>query len=211
MPELIILAVAIIVAVWLFFSTVRVVNEYDRLVVFRLGRTGNDLVKGPGLVFLIPQVDRPSRVDLREKFIEVPSQTTITKDNAPINIDFLIYWRIQEPLKSVVNVVDFSGALQGIVTTTLRAVIGDSVKDTLFGGGQAVGKYMKINGASFKVVGVTEKRGGMMKPSRPFVRSRLSLNVMYCESRLPAASVAGKIFLSKASRIQARTGAGQCS
>ncbi len=71
------------------------------------------LVQGPGLVFLIPIVDRPVKVDLREQFIEVPSQTTITKDNAPINIDFLIYWRIVDPLKSVVNVAELRGRAPG--------------------------------------------------------------------------------------------------
>ncbi len=108
---------------------VRVVNEYDRLVVFRLGRTGPNRVLGPGLRLLIPIIDRPVKVDLREQFIEVPSQTTITRDNAPINIDFLIYWRIVDPLRSIVNVAFFAGALQGISTTTLRAVIGDLTLD----------------------------------------------------------------------------------
>ena len=71
------------------------------------------MVRGPGLNFLIPVVDRPVKVDLREQFIEVPSQTTITKDNAPINVDFLIYWRIADPLKSVVNVANFAGRPPG--------------------------------------------------------------------------------------------------
>jgi regulator of protease activity HflC (stomatin/prohibitin superfamily) len=115
----------VVVLLVLAFLTIRVVTEYDRLVVFRLGKTGPLLVKGPGVVFLIPVVDRPVRIDLREQFIEVPSQTTITKDNAPINIDFLIYWRVVDPLKSIVNVAYFAGALQGIATTTLRSVIGD--------------------------------------------------------------------------------------
>ncbi len=92
------------------------------------GRT-RALVRDPGLRFLIPIIDRPVKVDLREQFIEVPSQTTITKDNAPINVDFLIYWRIVDPLKSVVNVAYFAGALQGVATTTLRAVIGDILLD----------------------------------------------------------------------------------
>jgi regulator of protease activity HflC (stomatin/prohibitin superfamily) len=120
-----------IVLALLIHASIRIVNEYDRLVVFRFGRAGPDLIRGPGLVFLIPIVDRPVRVDLREQFIEVPSQTTITKDNAPINIDFLIYWRIAEPLDSVIKVNNFAGALQGIVMTTLRAVIGDILLDVL--------------------------------------------------------------------------------
>jgi len=120
----VVVAVIVVVLVALYLS-VRVVQQYERMVIFRLGRTGPQLVREPGLRFLIPFIDRPQKVDIREKFIEVPSQTTITKDNAPINIDFLIFWKIVDPLKSIVNVAYFAGALQGIATTTLRAVIGD--------------------------------------------------------------------------------------
>jgi len=149
------IGVLIIVAVWLLTSAVRIVNEYDRLVIFRFGRTGPDLMKGPGIVLLIPWVARPQRVDLREKFIEVPSQTTITKDNAPINIDFLIYWRIAEPLKSVVNVVDFAGALQGIATTTLRAVIGDILLDDVLSKRDEINQVLRV-----KLDEQTERWGG---------------------------------------------------
>ncbi len=114
----------VIVAIVLYLS-VRVVNQYERLVVFRLGKTRPALVKEPGLRFLIPVVDRPVKVDVREDFDEIPSQTNITKDNAPIDIDFLIYFRIVDPLASVVNIFNFRSALRGIATTTLRAVIGD--------------------------------------------------------------------------------------
>jgi regulator of protease activity HflC (stomatin/prohibitin superfamily) len=111
------------------YLSVRVVQQYEQMVVFRLGKTNEGLVRGPGLRFLIPIIDRPVKVDVREQFIEVPSQTTITKDNAPISVDFLIYWRIVDPLKSIVNVAYFAGALQGVATTTLRAVIGDILLD----------------------------------------------------------------------------------
>src|SRR2546425_895256 len=126
---LIALGLVVLVLVGVLASSLRVVREYNRLVVFRFGRTSERLVRGPGLVFLIPIVDRPRPVDLRERFIEVPSQTTITKDNAPISIDFLIFWRIVDPLSSVVKVNNFAGALQGVATTTLRAVIGDILLD----------------------------------------------------------------------------------
>ena len=94
--------VALVLALAILFvlarMSVRICRQYDRMVVFRFGRTSQRMVMGPGLMFLIPIVDRPVKVDLREQFIEVPSQTTITKDNAPINIDFLIYWPIADPL-----------------------------------------------------------------------------------------------------------------
>ncbi|HET6846329.1 MAG TPA: SPFH domain-containing protein, partial [Anaerolineales bacterium] len=80
--------------------------------------------RGPGLVFLIPIIDRAVPVDLREQVREVPHQTAITKDNAPISIDFLWYYKVIEPAESVLNVQNFEVAAAGIATTTLRAVIG---------------------------------------------------------------------------------------
>jgi len=144
-----------VVVLVLVYLSVRVVNEYDRLVVFRFGRSNLSLVKGPGLVFLIPLVDRPVRVDLREQFIEVPSQTTITRDNAPINIDFLIYWRITDPLSSVIKVAFFAGALQGIATTTLRAVIGDILLDDVLSKRDQINEVLRT-----KLDEQTERWGG---------------------------------------------------
>src|SRR5689334_3233897 len=125
------------------------------MVVFRLGRTDESMVRNPGINFLIPIVDRPVTVDLREQFIEVPSQTTITKDNAPINVDFLIYWRIVDPLKSVVNVQYFAGALQGVATTTLRAVIGDILLDEVLSRREQINEVLRV-----KLDEVTERWGG---------------------------------------------------
>ena len=153
--ELIIGLVLLVVLALLGVQTIRVVNEYDRLVVFRFGRTGPELVKGPGLVFLIPFIDRAVRADLREQFIEVPSQTTITKDNAPINIDFLIYWRVYDPLRTIVNVANFAGALQGIATTTLRAVIGDILLDDVLSKRDQINEVLRV-----KLDEATERWGG---------------------------------------------------
>jgi len=94
-------------------------------------------------------------VDLREQFIEVPSQTTITKDNAPINIDFLIYWRIVDPLSSVVKISNFAGALQGVATTTLRAVIGDILLDEVLSRRDQINEVLRA-----KLDEVTERWGG---------------------------------------------------
>src|ERR1035437_6111687 len=125
------------------------------MVVFRLGKTNEALVRAPGLRFLIPIIDRPVKVDVREQFIEVPSQTTITKDNAPINVDFLIYWRISDPLKSVVNVANFPGALQGVATTTLRAVIGDIPLDEVLSKREQINEVLRV-----KLDEVTARWGG---------------------------------------------------
>jgi regulator of protease activity HflC (stomatin/prohibitin superfamily) len=103
-------------------SAIRVVPEYQRLVVFRLGRCIGQ--KGPGIIILIPVVDRAVRVDLREQVREIPHQTSITKDNAPISIDFLWYYKVLDPTESVLQVGNFEAAAQGMATTTLRAVIG---------------------------------------------------------------------------------------
>jgi regulator of protease activity HflC (stomatin/prohibitin superfamily) len=143
------LATVILVAVGIgflaifFYLTIRVVQQYEKMVVFRLGKTNESLVRGPGINLIWPIIDRPVKVDLRESFIEVPSQTTITKDNAPINIDFLIYWKIVDPLKSLVNVVYFAGALQGIATTTLRAVIGDIVLDDVLSKREQINEVLR--------------------------------------------------------------------
>jgi len=111
----------------LLSTAVRIVPEYQRLVVFRLGRCIGS--KGPGLVFLIPFVDRGVSVDLREQVREIPHQTSITKDNAPISIDFLWYYKVLDPTESVLQVGNFESAAQGMATTTLRAVIGGILLD----------------------------------------------------------------------------------
>ncbi len=148
-------AIIVVILLTILYLSVRVVQQYEKMVVFRLGRTSENLVREPGLRFLIPIVDRPVKVNIQEQFIEVPSQTTITKDNAPINVDFLIYWRISEPLKSVVNVANFPGALQGVATTTLRAVIGDILLDEVLSRREQINEVLRV-----KLDEVTERWGG---------------------------------------------------
>ena len=116
------LAFVVIVVVVFLFNAIRVVNEYQRLVVFRLGRCIG--TKGPGLALLIPIIDRPVKADLREQIREVPHQVSITKDNAPISIDFLWYFKVMDPTLSVVGVGNFELSAAGMATTTLRSVIG---------------------------------------------------------------------------------------
>jgi regulator of protease activity HflC (stomatin/prohibitin superfamily) len=108
-------------------SAVRIVQEYERLVVFRLGRCVGE--RGPGLVLLIPFIDRGVKVDLREQVREIPHQTSITLDNAPIDIDFLWYYKVLDPSQSVLQVGNFEYASQGMATTTLRSVIGGILLD----------------------------------------------------------------------------------
>ena len=120
---IVIVIVALALVLWLVFSVVHIVREYERLVVFFFGRLQG--ARGPGLVLLIPVIQQAVKADLREFFLEVPQQTCITKDNAPISIDFLVYSKVFEPSTSVTAVTDFRGASQALAATTLRAVIGD--------------------------------------------------------------------------------------
>ncbi|MEM4204084.1 MAG: SPFH domain-containing protein [Candidatus Methanomethylicaceae archaeon] len=133
-------------------SSIQVLKEYERLVVFRLGRSIG--IRGPGLVLLIPKLDAAQKIDLREQFMEVPKQTCITKDNAPISVDFLIYWKVVDPERSVLQVGNFAAASQGIATTTLRAVIGDITLD------EVLAQRERINHAlRSKLDEVTERWG----------------------------------------------------
>lgn len=118
---------AILIVVALLITAIRIIPEYQRLVVFRLGRALG--ARGPGVVILIPLVDRGVKVDLREQVRDIPHQTSITKDNASISVDFLWYYKVLDAAESVLQVGDFESAAQGMATTTLRAVIGGIVLD----------------------------------------------------------------------------------
>jgi len=123
--------VIVVLGLMILWMTVKIVPEYNRLVIFTLGRC-NKTASGPGLIFLIPFIQNARWTDLRETVLEIPRQTCITKDNAPIDIDFLIYSKIVEPVFSVLTVENWRQASQGIAMTTLRAVVGDiSLDDVL--------------------------------------------------------------------------------
>jgi regulator of protease activity HflC (stomatin/prohibitin superfamily) len=145
----ILLALFVLVVLWL---SIKVVAEYRRIVVFRLGRCIG--ARGPGLVFLFPIIDRPVWIDLREQYLEIPHQTCISKDNAAISIDFLVYWKVVDPVLSVVAVRDFAGASQNISTTTLRAVIGDIMLDDVLAKREHINESLRV-----KLDEVTERWG----------------------------------------------------
>ena len=142
----------LVIAVLLLWNGVKIVREYQRLVVFRLGRSFGP--KGPGVVYLIPIIDKAVWVDLREVYLEIPAQTCITKDNAPISIDFLIYWKVVDPQLSVIQVGNFAGAAQGIATTGLRAVIGDISLDEVLAKRDQINQVLRA-----KLDEVTERWG----------------------------------------------------
>jgi regulator of protease activity HflC (stomatin/prohibitin superfamily) len=133
---------AIILVVLIFLvNAIKVVPEYQRLVVFRLGRCIGD--RGPGLVLLIPIIDRAVRVDLREQVREIPQQTSITKDNAPISIDFIWYYKVLSPTDSVLQVGNFELAAQGMATTTLRSVIGGILLDDVLSERETINSILR--------------------------------------------------------------------
>ena len=125
----------------LLVMAIRIVPEYQRLVVFRLGRLIGP--RGPGLVLLIPFIDRGVRADLRERYFDVPPQTTITEDNAHLSIDFLVYSRVVDAVPSVLNVVDHEGASRGIAITTLRAVVGSMLLDDVLAKREEINQQLR--------------------------------------------------------------------
>ena len=150
--DIFVLGLLAVLAAVILSAAIKIVREYQRLVVFRLGRAIGE--KGPGIVLLIPIVDRPVWVDLREQYLEVPHQTCITQDNAPISVDFLVYWKVVGAVESVVQVANFAGASQGIATTTLRAVIGDISLDGVLAKREDINQVLRV-----KLDEVTERWG----------------------------------------------------
>ncbi len=124
------LGVVVLLLIIILPNAIKIVPEYQRLVLFRLGNCVG--TRGPGLVVIIPIVDRIVRVDLREQYLEIPHQTAITKDNAPISIDFIVFNKVVDAQMSILSVGNFAGAAQNIAATILRSVVGDmSLDDVL--------------------------------------------------------------------------------
>ena len=131
-----------VIAVLILRTIIHIVPEYQRLVVLFFGRFQN--IAGPGLVLLLPPPIQSSQiVDLREFVVEIPQQTCISKDNAPISIDFLIYQKVVEASDAVLKVQNFRAAVQGIATTTLRAVIGDIALDDVLSKREQINEVLR--------------------------------------------------------------------
>jgi regulator of protease activity HflC (stomatin/prohibitin superfamily) len=119
----------VILAVIVFPQMIRILREYERGVIFRWGRLLR--AKGPGLIFLIPYVDRMVRIDLRVVTIDVPKQEVMTRDNVPVTVDAVVYFRVMDPVAAVVKVENYLKASSLISQTTLRSVLGQSQLDEL--------------------------------------------------------------------------------
>ncbi|HUB69970.1 MAG TPA: SPFH domain-containing protein [Acidimicrobiales bacterium] len=147
-----IVAVLVVLAFTGAAVSIKIVREYQRVVVFKLGRASG--TRGPGLIVINPITTRITWVDLREQYLEIPHQTAITQDNAAIAIDFIIFYKVLDPLTSVLSVQDFKGAAINIASTTLRSVVGDMSLDDV------LSKREEMNGVlRIKLDDVTERWG----------------------------------------------------
>ena len=125
-------AVIIVFVVLILWSAIKILREYERAVVFRLGRLiGGNGIKGPGLILLIPVIDKMVRVSLRTVVMDVPTQDVITKDNVSIKVNAVVYFRVIEPQKAIVGVENFLMATSQLSQTTLRSVLGQSELDEI--------------------------------------------------------------------------------
>jgi len=129
MPAIPILIFPLIVALALLASAIRILREYERGVVFTLGRFWG--VKGPGLVILIPFVQKMVRIDLRTRVLDVPPQDVITRDNVSVKVNAVIYYRVLDPEKAILQVEDYSQASSELAQTTLRSVVGQHELDEM--------------------------------------------------------------------------------
>ncbi len=128
--SIIVLVAVVLFVIFLVASAVRIVNEYERGVIFRLGRV-QGTAKGPGLFFLIPIMDRMVKIDLRTVTMDVPPQDLITRDNVPARVNAVVYFRVLDPNKSVIEVENHVLATSQISQTTLRSVLGQKDLDDL--------------------------------------------------------------------------------
>jgi len=143
-PSLMSFAFMLFLAVYFLSSAIKILREYERGVVFRLGRVIP--VKGPGLVIIWPVIDKLVKVGLRTVTMDVPSQDVITKDNISVKVNAVVYFRVMDPVKAVTEVEDFYFATSQIAQTTLRSILGQSQLDDL------LSKREEVNAELQKVI-----------------------------------------------------------
>ena len=137
-----IVGVVILFALIALLSAIKVVQEYERGVVFRLGRIAG--VRGPGLILLIPFIERMVKVDLRTVTMDIPAQEVITRDNVTVRVNAVAYFRVMDPQASVVNVADFIRATSQIAQTTLRSILGQSALDDLLSEREKINQQLQV-------------------------------------------------------------------
>ena len=134
-------SIILLAVIWFFTQAIRILKEYERGVVFRLGRIIG--AKGPGLIILIPVIDRMVRVDLRTVTMDVPPQDIITKDNVTMKVNAVVFFRVVEPIRSTIEVEDYLVATSQLAQTTLRSVLGQVDLDTVLGERERLNKNLQ--------------------------------------------------------------------
>jgi regulator of protease activity HflC (stomatin/prohibitin superfamily) len=137
-----IVGVILLFIVIVLLSAIKIVTEYERGVVFRLGRVAG--VRGPGLIILIPFIERMVKVDLRTVTMDIPAQEVITRDNVTVRVNAVAYFRVLDPQASVINIADFIRATSQIAQTTLRSILGQSSLDDLLGERDKINQQLQI-------------------------------------------------------------------
>jgi regulator of protease activity HflC (stomatin/prohibitin superfamily) len=133
------LMVAVVIIIWFLFNTVKILKQYERGVIFTLGKVALEGgVKGPGLIILIPGIQKMVRVGLRTVTMDVPAQDVITKDNVTVKVNAVVYFRVIDPRRAIVEVEDFYYATSLIAQTTLRSVLGQNSLDDLLSNREAI-------------------------------------------------------------------------
>jgi regulator of protease activity HflC (stomatin/prohibitin superfamily) len=142
MTPLIVLAVVLLLALWLFFASVHLVQQYERGVVLRFGRLLPRL-REPGLQLIVPVVDRLTKVSMQTVVMGIPAQGAITRDNVTLTVDAVVYYRVIDPVKAIINVQNYPMAVSQVSQTSLRAVIGRVDLDTLLSDREGINAELK--------------------------------------------------------------------
>jgi len=132
---------AAMLGLFIIFSAFRILREYERAVVFRLGRFSS--VKGPGVIILIPLIDKMVRISLRTIVMDVPSQDVITKDNVTIKVNAVVYFRVMDPERAVIEVEDYLYATSQLSQTTLRSITGESELDEILSEREKINNHLQ--------------------------------------------------------------------
>ena len=215
--DIIVIGIVILLALMILSMAVKIVTEYERGVIFRLGRLVG--ARGPGLFFIIPFVDRMVKVDLRVITMDVPPQEIITKDNVTLKVDAVVYFRVVDPEASVVKVLDFIRATSLICQTTIRNVLGQSELDELLTQREKLNQMLqkiideqtdpwgiKVSIVEIKSVELAESMRRSMAAQAEAERERRA-KIIHAEGEFQAAerlAEAGKIIAREPTTLQLR-------
>lgn len=217
--------VIIILAIYVLSSVVRVLREYERAVIFRLGRLSKALINpggggnGPGIVILLPILDRMVKVSLRTVAMDVPSQDTITRDNVSLKVNAVIYFRVMDPQRAIVAVEDYLFATSQIAQTTLRSVLGQSELDELLSERDKINQKLqqiidqhtepwgiKVSAVEVKFIDLPQEMQRAMAKQAEAEREKRA-KIIHAEGELMAAeklAQAARIFAAEPVTIQLR-------